>query len=253
MNILLFIVLVFSILVCSAQLTAENQLLIQQQFAAEVEEYCLPPSCSTKVPLAERVTNIKMLNYLQKVRQLELLIEDVMESGTFKLVEGSTIHNWEKLSILSKLADDMKVRNICEVGFNAGHSSLNFLISNPNATLLVFDIFEHHYVSAAVRSLKDLFSERKITVVAGDSTKSIPDFTSVRDPSFQCQLTFIDGGHTRAVFEADLRHMKQLADPAFHVVVVDDLDMGDVLEVFQVGCRRAARRLIYARQPVRHG
>lgn len=84
-----------------------------------------------------------------------------------------------------------------------------------------------------MRSLKDLFSERKITVVAGDSTKSIPDFTSVRDPSFQCQLTFIDGGHTRAVFEADLRHMKQLADPAFHVVVVDDLDMGDVLEVFQ--------------------
>ena len=32
-----------------------------------------------------------------------------------------------------------------EIGFNAGHSSFLYLISNPNSKITVFDLCEHKY------------------------------------------------------------------------------------------------------------
>ena len=39
----------------------------------------------------------------------------------------------------------MEAKNILEIGFNAGHSCLLFLLANPESKITIFDICEHKY------------------------------------------------------------------------------------------------------------
>jgi hypothetical protein len=55
---------------------------------------------------------------------------------------------------------------------------------------------------------------------AGDSTQSVP--RSVPFFKSQCNLIFIDGGHTSEVAYADIVNMRHLANESFHTVIIDD-------------------------------
>ncbi|CAM9990699.1 unnamed protein product [Pylaiella littoralis] len=64
-------------------------------------------------------------------------------------VEGHTGNSPEKVEALGAMPRDGgdRVSKICEVGFNAGHSSLNWLLSShPSVRVLAFDLGEHDYV-----------------------------------------------------------------------------------------------------------
>ena len=95
-----------------------------------------------------------------------ILAENAIETENV-LNERSSFMYFDKMWKLSELADDSRVQTICMVGFNRGYSALNFLVSNPHARLISFDIFEHRHVPAAVRALHEMFAERELIVVAG--------------------------------------------------------------------------------------
>ena len=83
------------------------------------------------------------------------------------LNERNSYMYFDKMWTLSELADDSRVQTICEVGFQSGHSALNFLVANPSARFISFDIFEHRQAPAAVRALHEMFLDREVIVVAG--------------------------------------------------------------------------------------
>ena len=100
------------------------------------------------------------------------------------LNERNSYMYFDKMWTLSELADDSRVQTICEVGFQSGHSALNFLVANPSARFISFDIFEHRQAPAAVRALHEMFLDRDVIVVAGTySSHSSLSFIPLIHPS----------------------------------------------------------------------
>jgi predicted O-methyltransferase YrrM len=111
---------------------------------------------------------------------------------------------------------DNKIKNILEIGFNAGHSADLFLKTNTICNVLSFDIGEHSYVKIAKEFIDKTYPNRH-TLVLGDSTKTVPIYQS----NTTYDLIFIDGGHSYEVAKADLLNCKRLAHKDT-IVVIDD-------------------------------
>ena len=105
--------------------------------------------------------------------------------------------------------------NILEVGFNAGHSTLIYLIANDTSTIQLFDLNDHKYTEKCFEILNNHFPGR-LSIVYGDSTKTIKTF---KNGLFD--MIHIDGGHTRTIAEQDFFNCKRLSSSS-GVVIVDD-------------------------------
>jgi mannosyltransferase OCH1-like enzyme len=115
--------------------------------------------------------------------------------------------------------------DILEVGFNAGHSALLYLLANPYSHIHFFDLGEHRYSRACFDFLNSQFPGR-LSVVWGDSTVTIPQFQDYRLFDF----IHIDGGHTRFVAESDVHNCRSLAKENA-LVMIDDYN-GNCLYTF---------------------
>ncbi len=120
--------------------------------------------------------------------------------------EGSA--SLEELSYLAKLGRKNGARLIGETGFNAGFSSYAFLLANPDAKVISFDIGNHSYVRIAKRFIDREFPGRH-TLVYGDSRTTLPQF-KMENPNIGFDLFFIDGGHDYAVAKTDIANIKPL-------------------------------------------
>lgn len=107
--------------------------------------------------------------------------------------------------------------NIMEIGFNAGHSSLLYLLSNPKCKLTLFDLCEHKYTQLCFNYLNTLFPNR-LTLYSGDSTITIPNFIK-QNPTKKFDLIHIDGGHLIHVATLDFNNSLKLASDT---IIFDD-------------------------------
>lgn len=126
-------------------------------------------------------------------------------------------HKRDNLRNLAKKHD-----KILEIGFNAGHSSLLMLLSNPNCTIQSFDLGEHPYTRPCFQYLAETFPNR-IKIILGDSTKTVPAFIA-ENPDAKYTMLHVDGGHDDYVFMQDVYNCRSLAEPN-NVVIVDDDNM----------------------------
>lgn len=133
-------------------------------------------------------------------------------------LEGST--SAEELLYLGAAARDAGARLIGEIGFNAGFSTQVFLSVCPAARVVSFDLVEHGYTKTAKQLVDRKFPGRH-TLVAGDSTQTVPRFAR-ENPGLRFDLVFIDGGHSYEVARADIANMRPLCTTST-AVVIDDL------------------------------
>lgn len=126
----------------------------------------------------------------------------------------------EELLYLATTAQSSDVRLIGEIGFNAGFSTQAFLRSAPAAKMISFDLVEHGYTKVAKKIVDKKFPGRH-TLIAGDSTKTVPEFAR-KNPELKFDLVFIDGGHAYEVAKADIMNMMPMCT-AQTLVVIDDL------------------------------
>jgi hypothetical protein len=181
----------------------------------------------------ENVQSIKLAEIYSAINILNKRIGEIAGTDWAKIIEGNTMAYYDKMRKLSEVADDRRVLNICEIGFNSGYSALNFLVSNPKARFISFDIFLNGYVPAAVRSLQEMYPDREITVVAGSSSKSVLNLKRlIQSAGAWCQLIFIDGSHLADDLRTDIRNMRALADPSFNRVIIDDIHFPHLSEVW---------------------
>lgn len=136
------------------------------------------------------------------------------------------------------------IQNVCEVGFNSGHSALAFLEGIPNSRVISFDLGAHQYVTVAFEVLNNMYPDR-LTLVLGDSKQTIADFIE-DNPDFRCNLLFVDGSHEYDGVLHDLRNFRKMANQTFgHMVVVDDFGC---LDPYCRHVRTAFYRMVNERQ-----
>ncbi|CAE7709577.1 unnamed protein product, partial [Symbiodinium sp. KB8] len=121
---------------------------------------------------------------------------------------------------LSQQAQFVGVRQICEVGFNAGHSAWAFLSSSRHARMVSFDLVATSYTRVCHRVIRGAFPKRH-RLVEGPSNLTIPRFV-MQNLNHRCDLIYIDGGHDEEEATSDLLHMSMLAR-AGTVLVMDDV------------------------------
>lgn len=108
-------------------------------------------------------------------------------------------------------------KNILEIGFNAGHSALLFLMANKTSKIVCFDICHYPYARPCFDYLQSLFGDR-LELVEGDSTVTVPDYcTKFTGHTFD--VVHIDGSHDIQIARQDVENTLSVATD---VVIFDD-------------------------------
>jgi hypothetical protein len=117
---------------------------------------------------------------------------------------------------LGKSASD-----ILEIGFNAGHSCLLFLLANPTSKIVLFDIGIHKYTRPCFEYLSSLFPDR-LTLYIGNSHQTVPEFIR-NNPTTKFDVMHIDGYHEVNHVRKEIYNVRDSAK-ATNIVVLDDDD-----------------------------
>ncbi|CAM9845751.1 unnamed protein product, partial [Discosporangium mesarthrocarpum] len=154
--------------------------------------------------------------YHRMVRLLEDHLARVNPNFEF---EGHTGGNPEKVWSLGSLAREggEHVQTVCEIGFNAGHSALNWLLNTgPDTKVVAFDLGGHPYVIHAVQYLQQNLFPGRLDLVLGSSQETVPSYALQLEAqgkgSGPCNILFVDGDHTQAGALADLENFERLAN-----------------------------------------
>ena len=100
------------------------------------------------------------------------------------------------------------VRQICEVGFNAGHTSLLWLEAVPTARVTAFDMGDMAYAAKQAALLKRAYGNR-FEVVWGSSLETVPAHALRLRKT--CDVVFLDGGKSEELRLADLRNFQNVS------------------------------------------
>jgi predicted O-methyltransferase YrrM len=114
------------------------------------------------------------------------------------------------------------VRHVCEVGFNAGHSAINALATNPNITLVAFDLGALPWSQGMSDFVHQMFPGR-FKYIKGSSFDTLPQYArQVRSGSaVACDLFFIDGDHSYDGASKDFANALQATAPNAYLVADD--------------------------------
>lgn len=100
------------------------------------------------------------MNYLDQLCHIVNSTGEKLEGNCYTYHETTTpAHQLRsKQDNLRLLAT--KCTHILEIGFNAGHSAMLFLLANPNVKVTTIDIGDHMYVYPCANYMKTLFPDR---------------------------------------------------------------------------------------------
>ena len=124
------------------------------------------------------------------------------------------------------------VKTVCETGFNAGHSSLLWLLANPNVKVYSFDLNRYECTEPMANYMKNRFPDR-FTITFGDSTETLPKFRR-EHPDIKCDMMIIDGGHTVEVASADFENFYQMSNKKNIVFYDNHPDLYDLRQSWEV-------------------
>ena len=157
------------------------------------------------------------LEFEQKLRSLNNLNEYI-NHFELKISEGYCKQQEMQCDRLRKIVKDYKIKNIMEIGFNAGHSAELFLSLNENINVVSFDLAEHYYTEPCNIFIKYKYPNRH-QLIKGNSLLTVPEYFKKNNKKFD--LIFIDGGHDYKIAIKDLINSKNGANDKT-IVVMDD-------------------------------
>ena len=117
---------------------------------------------------------------------------------------------------ISNMVLNKNIKNVMEIGFNSGFSTLLMLLTNPNICIKCFDLGEHKYVIPCYEKLKETFGDR-INIIIGDSTQTLQNVNDIYD------LIHIDGGHATEIANSDIINTYRLSKQGT-IIIMDDYD-----------------------------
>ena len=158
-------------------------------------------------------------NYINKF--LLPIIEKTNEKleGNIFMTHRTTNYNKRFQNKIKNIENEIKkenIKNVLEIGFNSGFSSLLMLFSNKNIKITCVDIVNHSYTIPCYKQIKKTFGNR-INLIVGDSTLTLKEIKDSYD------LIHIDGGHTVKVATNDINESLRLSKNNT-ILIFDDYD-----------------------------
>ena len=208
-----------------------------------------------KLLLKNSENEYKLLENIKKdyLNQIENIIQ---EQKT--LLEGNCFYHNGTLSLYNELytkqinlffCGKLAEKRICEIGFNASHSSMllllgheqsiskqslsshlstsEFSVSDSSSTpqrlqYTIFDLGIHNYMRPCFDYLQSQFSQVDFELIEGDSTITIPQWMiENNDKLGTYDLIHIDGGHSEHCIKNDFLNV-DLMIKVGGVVIIDD-------------------------------
>jgi len=109
---------------------------------------------------------------------------------------------------------------ILEIGFNAGHSCLMYLLSNPYSTVQLFDIDIHAYTRPCFVYLDSHFPGR-LKICYGDSRQTLTRYIA-ENIGKVFDMIHIDGSHEEPIVRRDILNIHHFASQ--NTVIISDDD-----------------------------
>lgn len=130
----------------------------------------------------------------------------------FNLTEGFICPHQKKQ--IKNLIQENEIKNILEIGFNAGHSA-DFMLSQKNDIFVTsVDIGKHQYTVPCADFLLKKYPDR-LKLMIGDSRYTLQEINEKFD------FILIDGGHSEDICYADIINCKNLAN-SNTIILLDD-------------------------------
>mmetsp|Transcript_35426 Transcript_35426/g.79934 ORF Transcript_35426/g.79934 Transcript_35426/m.79934 type:complete len:380 (+) Transcript_35426:76-1215(+) len=201
---------------------------IRQMFPA-LFQGSLPGGWSVDMDkLSQIVEDFQLHQLISVANRLHIYLET--QGVNLKSVEGGTVNFVEKLRLMRRLVLAPGVNTVCEVGFNAGSSTLLWLTAGARR-VHSFELGQYPYSSIAISWLAKRFPGR-FDVTMGDSLETVATFHKLW-PTERCDLLFVDGGHLYEHVYGDLKNLQHLARGAESIVLADDTNQEPVLRAWK--------------------
>jgi hypothetical protein len=133
-----------------------------------------------------------------------------------------------------KLLCDNDNLNICEIGFNAGHSAcmITSVLEDKSFNFYIFDYGEHYYMKPCFDLLYSSFKKdnNNILLIEGDSIITLPNFINNNQQLIgNFNFIHIDGGHTKECIENDFKNADLLIKKD-GIIIIDDTNISVINE-----------------------
>ena len=154
-------------------------------------------------------------------------------------LEGNSFYSHKTLNLYSALATKQlnlfwcgkQARSrICEIGFNAGHSTLLMLLGRDKSPLdfTVFDIGAHPYTRPCLDYMRTAFPHVNFEYIEGDSTVTMATWISANPANAGLyDVVHVDGGHTEQCISNDMHNADILVKNG-GILIVDDTDVSHI-------------------------
>lgn len=111
---------------------------------------------------------------------------------------------------------------ICEIGFNAGHSTLLMLLGRDKLSIdfTIFDLGMHKYTKPCFEYIQSKFPHIRFEFIEGDSTVTIPKWIDDKYSGLY-DVVHVDGGHSEHCIKNDMKHADILVKNN-GIVIIDD-------------------------------
>ena len=113
---------------------------------------------------------------------------------------------------------------MCEIGFNAGHSSMLMLLGRAETPIdfTVFDIGHHAYTKPCVDYIQSKFPHVRLDYIEGDSTVTMPKWIEANKSLIgSYDVVHVDGGHSDECIVNDMKNADILVK-LNGIMIVDD-------------------------------
>ena len=151
-------------------------------------------------------------------------------------LEGNSFYVHESLNLYPDLytkqlnlfwCGKQAITKICEIGFNAGHSTMLLLLGGNNKPLdfTIFDIGNHPYTKQCLNYIQSQFSQINFKYIEGDSTVSMPKWIEANVTQIGLyDVVHVDGGHSEHCISNDMKNADILVKKG-GIVIIDDTNI----------------------------
>lgn len=159
-------------------------------------------------------------HHLDRLREIMIASGETCEGNCFLFHNSVTYAPELRSKQINLYACGKQARRILEIGFNAGHSCLLFLLANPDSLITIFDIDMWRYTRPCFEYLNSQFPGR-MEFIAGDSLHTVPAYYAAH-PDVSFDVVHVDGAHDAIHVQGDMENVRRLSTTDTLVILDDD-------------------------------